>query len=54
MHQDAPYFIILLYLMPDDLTRQGLRGSGVLPLIGFIHQDPGHVQLFGIEIARLI
>ena len=53
MHQDAPYFIILLCLMPDDLTRQGLRGR-VLPLIGLIHQDPGQVQLFGIEIARLI
>jgi hypothetical protein len=22
MHQDAPYFIILLCLMPDDFTRQ--------------------------------
>jgi hypothetical protein len=36
MHQDgkdAPYFIILLRLMPDDLTRQRLRGR-VLPLIG--------------------
>jgi hypothetical protein len=27
MHQDAPYFIILLCLMPDDLTRQGLMGK---------------------------
>ena len=53
MHQDAPYFIILLCLMPYDLTCQGLRGR-VLPLIGLILQDPGHVQLFGIEIARLI
>ena len=53
MHQDEPYFIILLCLMPYDLTCQGLRGR-VLPLIGSILQDPGHVQLFGIEIARLI
>jgi hypothetical protein len=30
--------------MPDDLTHQGLRGR-VLPLIGLIHQDPGHVQV---------
>jgi hypothetical protein len=23
MCPDAPYFVILLYLMPDDFTRQG-------------------------------
>jgi hypothetical protein len=32
MDPDAPYFIILLCLMPDDFTRQGR----VLPLNGLI------------------
>jgi hypothetical protein len=29
---NAPYFIILLCLMPDDFTRQGESGGTVLPL----------------------
>jgi hypothetical protein len=53
MHQDAPYFIILLSLTPDDFTRQELRGR-VLPLNGLMHKNPGHVQLLAIEIEIII
>ncbi len=30
MHPDAPYFIILLCLMPDDFTHQG-EGAAMSP-----------------------
>jgi hypothetical protein len=53
MRQDPPYVIILLCLSPDDFTPQGIRGR-VLPLNELMYKDPGHVQLFGVEIAKII
>ena len=53
MRQDPHYVIILLCLSPDDFTRQGVRGR-VLPLNELMYKNPGHVQLFGVEIAKII
>jgi hypothetical protein len=38
---------------PLSVQQFSYRGR-VLPLNRLIHKDPGHVQLFGIEIARII
>jgi hypothetical protein len=48
MRQHPPYVIILLCLPPDDFTRQGVRGRELM------YKNPGHVQLFGVEIAKII
>jgi hypothetical protein len=55
---NAPRFALLYYFTLSNASRfnsSGTQGkSAATTVIGLIHQDPGQVQLFGIEIARLI
>jgi hypothetical protein len=55
MHPDAPYFIILLCLMPDNFTCQGECAA---PLNGLTHQTPSaypltvNLKLSGIRQSK--